>query len=96
MFSCWCIIGHLTLKVKVIVTWVTKCDILGCTLVPTMKSVGGIVFEMWPIVYFSTHSFWVKFDPDLRLRSLSFVLLNASYWVLPWFPSMKSVGEIAS
>ena len=37
-------------KVKVIRTWVIECALLGCTLVPSMKSVGEIAFEIWPVV----------------------------------------------
>ena len=40
----------LTLEVKVIGTWVIECALLGCTLVPSMKSVGEIASEMWPIL----------------------------------------------
>ena len=32
--------------VKVIGTWVIECALLGCTLVPRMKSVGEIAFEI--------------------------------------------------
>ena len=36
----------LTYKVKVIGTWVIECALLGCTLVPSMKSVGEIASEI--------------------------------------------------
>ena len=36
--------------VKVTVFWIIKCTLLGCDLVPSMKSVGEITSEIWPIV----------------------------------------------
>ena len=42
-------------KVKVISTWVIECALLGCTLVPRIKSVGEIAFEIWPVFWFFTH-----------------------------------------
>ena len=43
---------NLTLtSVNVTVTWVIECT-LGCTLVPSKKTVGDIVSEIWPIVEF--------------------------------------------
>ena len=36
--------------VKVIGTWVIECALLGCTMVPSMKSVGEIASEIWPIL----------------------------------------------
>ena len=39
-------------KVMVISTWVIECALLGCTLVPSMKSVGEIVSEIWPVLWF--------------------------------------------
>ena len=47
--------GNLTLTCdldhssQVIVTWVVECASLVCTLVLSMKSVGEIASEMWPI-----------------------------------------------
>ena len=46
-------------KVKVIDTWVIECALLGCTLVPGMKSVGDIASAIWPVLWFLTH-FWEK------------------------------------
>ena len=48
-------------KVKVIRTWVIKCTLLGCTLVPIMKCilVGEIASEIWPVLWFFTH-FWTN------------------------------------
>ena len=40
----------LDLSVKVIGTWVIECALLGCTLVPSMKSVGEIASEILPIL----------------------------------------------
>ena len=40
--------------VKVIGTRVIECAFLGCTLVPSMKSVCEIAFEIWPVLYFFT------------------------------------------
>ena len=36
--------------VKVISTWVIECALLGCTLVPSMKSVGEIAYEIGPVL----------------------------------------------
>ena len=44
-------------SVKVIGTWVIECVFMGCTLVPSMKSVGEITSEIWPDVKF-LHFFW--------------------------------------
>ena len=75
-------------KVKVIGTWVIECALLGCTLVPIMKSVGEIASKIWPVLWFFTH-FWenltLTFDLDLRSRSSALGSLNAPYWVVPWY-----------
>ena len=39
-------------KVKVIDTWVIECALLGCTLVPSMKSIDEIAPEIWPVLCF--------------------------------------------
>ena len=41
--------------VKVFGTWVIKCALLGCTLLPSMKSVGEIASEIWPVLWYFTH-----------------------------------------
>ena len=38
--------------VKVIETWVIACSLLGCTLVPSIKSVGQIASEKCPVLCF--------------------------------------------
>ena len=51
--------GHVTLACetsihysffKVIGTWVIEYALLGCTLVPSMKSVCEIASEIWPVL----------------------------------------------
>ena len=44
-------------KIKVISTWVIGCAFMGCTLVPSMKSVGEIASKICPVLWFFTH-FW--------------------------------------
>ena len=71
-------------KVKVIVTWVIECALLGCTLVKSMKSVGEIASEIWPVLYFFTHFFenlTLTCDLYLRSRSSSIKLLNMWLWL---------------
>ena len=34
---------------KHMANWVIECALMGCTLVPSMKSVGEIASEIWPI-----------------------------------------------
>ena len=47
----WPVIFTLWPLVKVIVPWIIKCASLGCTLVPSMKSVGQIGYEIWTQVH---------------------------------------------
>ena len=59
-------------KVKVIGTWVIECALMGCTLVPSVKSVGEIASEIWQVVWWFTHFgeiLTLTFDLDRRSRS---------------------------
>ena len=75
-------------SVKVIGTWAIDWALLSCTLVPSMKSVGEIASEVWPVLCFFTH-FWenltLTFDLDQRSKSSALRSLNAPYWVVPWY-----------
>ena len=55
-----------TSSVNVTITWVIESALLGCTLVPNLKSVGEIASKIWPIVFL--HISWnatlIKFDFD--------------------------------
>ena len=82
-------------KVKVIDTWVIGCKLLGCTLVPSMKSVGKIASEIWPILCFFTHigeNLTLTFDLD----QISTWVIECTLLGCTLVPSMKCVGEIAS
>ena len=66
---------------------VGECALLGCTLVPSMKSVAEIASEIWPVVWlFFFYHLWenltLTFDLDLRSRSSALGSLNVSYWVV--------------
>ena len=39
-------------SVKVTGTWFIECALLGCTLVPSMKSVSEIASDIWPVLCF--------------------------------------------
>ena len=58
-------------------TWVIECALLCYTLVPSMKYVGEIAFEIWPF-FFILANFWT-FDLDLWSKSSAFESLNAPY-----------------
>ena len=45
--------------------WVIECALLGCTLVPSMKSVVEIASEIWPCSSLIFYPFWGKYDLDL-------------------------------
>ena len=79
---------HLSPLVKVIGFWVIECTLLGCTLVPSMKSVGEIGSEIGPVLWFFTHfgeNLTLTFDLDLGSRSSAHESLNVPYWVVPWY-----------
>ena len=45
--------------------WPSTFVLMGCNLIPSMKSVGEIASEIWPVLCFSTlffYLFWGKFD----------------------------------
>ena len=66
--------------VKINSTWVIKCTLLGCILVPTMKYVGQIGFEIWTQVYLIS-CLTLKFD--LESKSTKNTSLNVNQVVLP-------------
>ena len=53
----------LDLQAKVIITWVIECALLGCTLVPSIKSVGEIASEIASCLVF--YLFLGNLDLDL-------------------------------
>ena len=72
--------------VKVIVTWVIECALLGCTLVPSMKSVGEIVSEIWPVLWFFTLFNWKIWPWPLVKVIGTWVIECAEIWpVLKFF-----------
>ena len=69
-------------------TWVIGCACMGCTLVPSMKSVGEIASKIRPVFWFFTHcweNLTLIFDVDLGSRLSTLRSLNAPYWVIPWY-----------
>ena len=55
--------------VKVIITLIIKCALLGCTLVPSINSVCEISSEIWPIILFLPifeKNLTLTFDLDLH------------------------------
>ena len=84
-------------SVKVIGTWVIICAILGCTLVPCIKSVGEIASEIWPIFSFFS-PILRKFELDLfsltYRQSHSYSCHKCALLGSTFVPTVKSVGDI--
>ena len=47
-------------RLKWVIPWVIEFALMGYTLVPSMKSVGEISSEIWPVVYIFTHFYLLK------------------------------------
>ena len=80
-------------KVKVIDTWVIECNLLGCTLVPSMKCIGEIG-EIWPFFVFLP--IFGKIWPWPKVKVIGTWVIECALLGCTLVPSMKSVGEIAA
>ena len=85
---------------KVLGTWVIECALLGCTLVPSMKSVGEIASEIGPVLWFITHlweNLTLTFDLDQpKVKVIVTWVIDCALLDCTLVQSMKSVGKIAS
>ena len=70
------------LSVKVIGTWVIERALMGCTLVPSMKSVGECpsrLDQFFGLLQIFWENLTLNFDLDLESRSSALRSLNAPY-----------------
>ena len=76
---------------KVFTTWVIKCDLFGWTLVPSIKSVNEVAFEIWPIVNFFLRMFGKNWSWPWVIGTWVIECALSDYLLVQ---SIKFVGEV--
>ena len=79
--------------VKVKKTYVIKCRLLYCTLVPGMMSVSVIVCEIWPIVHIYM-AFDLRLWPSSSVKVTFIFIIRWMLYCCVLVPSTKFVGSI--
>ena len=81
--------------IKVTFTIISRCTLYSCTLVPSIKFVGSIEFEIWTIVCRNLNDFTMT-SSTIRILSNSNTNLQRAYLATNWISFWSDINGLKS